>query len=401
MKSLLVTLSLIAIFSFFNCTQKSNYDLQEIEDKIGGISKGIIPDKRVGIKDITIEEVDKTLKITTKSNFPSLLDSIRNYVNTLPYSVDTIFTLLPNREALDNKIYAVVNISVANLRSLPKHSAELATQSTLGTPLKVFEKKDNWYRVQTPDKYIAWVDLGGIVLLNETEYNAWLGKPKLIVIKPIDKVYESTNTKSQVISDLAGGNILVLQNQNNNFYEIAFPDGRQGFIEKEAAQLYEDWLAALIPSAESLTKVSKQMLGIPYLWGGTSFKGVDCSGFTKTIYFMNGMVIPRDASQQVHAGKPVDTSNGFDNLLPGDLLFFGRKATSENSEKVVHVAMWLGNNEFIHASGRVRINSFDSNASNYNEYELNRFLRAKRMLNVPQELILPLTNAKLFYAPKI
>ena len=96
--------------------------------------------------------------------------------------------------------------------------------------------------------------------------------------------------------------------------------------------------------ADALVETSKTLMGVPYLWGGTSTKGVDCSGFTKTIYYLNGMVIPRDASQQVHTGKLIDSVTNFDALEKGDLLFFGRKATDTGTEKVVHVGMWIGNN---------------------------------------------------------
>jgi cell wall-associated NlpC family hydrolase len=122
------------------------------------------------------------------------------------------------------------------------------------------------------------------------------------------------------------------------------------------------------------------MMGLPYLWGGTSWKGVDCSGFTRTIYLMNGMLLPRDASQQVHVGKQVDTSADYGNLQPGDLLFFGRPATDLSNERAVHVGMWLGNGQFIHSSGMVRISSFNPSDENFDAYNLNRFLRAKRMI---------------------
>ena len=140
---------------------------------------------------------------------------------------------------------------------------------------------------------------------------------------------------------------------------------------------------------------SKRLMGLPYLWGGTSTKGVDCSGFTKTIYFLNGIVIPRDASQQIHTGEQIDEDQNFENLMPGDLLFFGSKATDTSSERVVHVGMWIGNNEFIHSAGRVKINSVDKDAHNYDAYNLNRYLRTKRPLNGSKEGLINLKNTPL------
>ena len=122
-------------------------------------------------------------------------------------------------------------------------------------------------------------------------------------------------------------------------------------------------------------------MGIPYLWGGTSVKGMDCSGFTKTVYRLNGLELSRDASQQVQQGTLIETQQGdFSQLRPGDLLFFGQPANAGQAERVVHVGMWIGNNEFIHASGKIRVSSFSSTAPNFDEYELKRFLRAKRMI---------------------
>jgi cell wall-associated NlpC family hydrolase len=111
---------------------------------------------------------------------------------------------------------------------------------------------------------------------------------------------------------------------------------------------------------------------------------------------MNGMVIPRDASQQIHIGELVDNSMSFEKLLPGDLLFFGTKASDSLSEKVVHVGMWIGNNEFIHASGKVHISSMDSSAENFDSYNHSRYLRTKRVLHQNDNKIIYLSNSSIF-----
>ncbi len=162
------------------------------------------------------------------------------------------------------------------------------------------------------------------------------------------------------------------------------PDGRTGFVLKADAAPYARWLAALRSDPASLVATARSLMGTPYLWGGTSTKGMDCSGFTKTVYLLHGLILPRDADQQAEAGVPVDAGADFANLQPGDLLFFGRKAAPGQEEDIVHVGMWIGGREFIHESGRVRISSMDPAASNYEPYEQGRYVRARRFAGTSQ-----------------
>lgn len=361
---------------------------------IDALQKEIAPDKRVAVFQIEAHQNKNTFILKGETDQPkgleTLLDSLR--VNTIPF-IDSV-TVLPTAE-LGDKTWGIINISVANLRSNPKHSAELATQATLGTSVKVLKKEGDWYYIQTPDKYLAWVDGGGIALFKEERIKNWEATDKIIYTNTYGHAYSGPD-REEIISDLVAGNVLAVLTYADKFYMVRFPDGRQAYVAQEESLPYKDWLGGLANSPDALVATSKRFMGVPYLWGGTSAKGMDCSGFTKTVYFLNGMIIPRDASQQVSVGKQIDETGSFSALEAGDLLFFGKKATDSTKEKVVHVGMWIGNNEFIHASDMVRVSSVDKEAKNYDEYNVNRYLRTKRILKQEDKDLIDLREVTVF-----
>ncbi|WP_299672441.1 SH3 domain-containing C40 family peptidase [uncultured Polaribacter sp.] len=383
----------IYLFSIILSISCSNNSLLVVG--LEGVNESIkaeyAPDRRVAIYDIKFDNSDDKIIVSgmtdSKEAYQKLLDSLKSldvaYINKIRVLPDTI---------VGNNMFAVAKNSVINIRSEPKHSAELGTQGLLGMPLKILDKKGDFYRIQTPDRYISWVDRGGIHTMNKGEFDTWNASKKVLFTTNFGYVYKKKNVNSEIISDITLGGLLKYLSEDASFYEVKYPDNRTGFVKKSEAIIYEKWLQKLQPSQINIETIAKKMDGFPYLWGGTSAKGMDCSGFTKMVYLMNGFVISRDASQQINAGKTVDVNFTFEGLEKGDLLFFGKKATENKKQRVTHVGIWLGNSkmEFIHAAGNVHISSMDETQANYDGFNRNRYLGSKRYLGVKDKNIIDL-----------
>ena len=370
----LLTIFIYLIIVRGSMAQINSDDIQNI---IEGVRSKFAPDKRTAIFNVSNKLEDKSIILLGETNLPAAKEELLALLSKSDI-VDQI-DLLPSEE-LGEKIYGIVNLSVANIRTKPEHSAELATQVLLGSKLKILKSSGEWILVQCEDDYIGWIDDDGVCLMDQQEFDNWNQSKKIIFTSPFSFSYSEENINSAPISDVVQGNILKVLSQKNDFAKVEFPDGRIAFIPTTQVQDYEELLATRIQSFNTINLTAQSLMGIPYVWGGTSIKGLDCSGFTKIVFQLNGVQLPRDASQQVHVGELVDTQNGFDNLLPGDLLFFGTKDNDSGKEKITHVAIYLGNLEFIHASGRVRINSLDKSKSNFAEGRLKTFIKAKRIL---------------------
>ena len=360
------------------------------------IQKKYAPDKRAAIYDISLSPHQNFLILKGESDQPKAVEELRQELINIDVQIIDSIILLPDA-SVGNLKYGVINNSVANIRSKPKHSAELATQALLGTGVKVLKRKGSFYLVQVPDGYISWVDHGGVVLMNESDYIDWNRAEKVIYTKTVGSVYQEENDNLTILSDIVLGAQLKYLNQGSDFLKIEYPDKRIGYIKKSEAQLYNDWIKTVQPSGELLEKYARDLLGSPYLWGGTSTKGMDCSGFTKTVYLLNGFIIPRDASQQIQAGEVVDENLNFEGLEKGDLMFFGTKATDHKKQRVTHVGIWLGNGkgEFIHSASKVRLSSINPKSKYYDEPNKNRYLGSKRYLGIQDKLITNLKTDKI------
>lgn len=350
---------------------------EEINKVIDAVRTKSAPDKRTAVFSITSKVEDGILYLSGETNLPKAKEELLDNLKSM--KLNDQIALLPSKNLGEN-IFGIVNLSVVNIRTKPEHSAELATQALLGSRLKILKSNGEWYLVQCDDSYIGWLDDDGLQLMDKQGFDDWRDSKKVIVTASFSHAMFERNGNSYPISDLVAGNLLREISRDDEFSKVEFPDKRQAYVPNNEIQDYDTWLKSREPSFDGIYSTAKSLMGIPYLWGGTSTKGVDCSGFTKIVFRTQGIELPRDASQQVNVGELIDTKNGFDNLIPGDLLFFGTKDSISGKEKITHVAIYIGNFEFIHSSGRVRMNSFDKSKSNFAEDRLRTFIKAKRIL---------------------
>lgn len=167
--------------------------LHEIENT----RKTFAQDKRTALFDIVILNGPSRITLAGESNLPEAIDALKTRLKAKGIDFTDEVSILPSPE-LEGKTQAIITVSTANLRSNPKHSSELATQATLGTIVKVLKKEGSWYLIQTPDAYLAWVDAGGIVLMDEENIKEWTASEKIIYTDTYGHAYDSLNTKKRV-----------------------------------------------------------------------------------------------------------------------------------------------------------------------------------------------------------
>jgi cell wall-associated NlpC family hydrolase len=374
--------NIILLFLFIFCTTiipQEGKNMSKYESIIAEIKQKFAPDKRVALFDVSTEIENEKVFLTGETNLPDAKNELLSKLTESKIVYEDRIILLPAGD-LKDKVTGVINLSVANIRSKPDHAAEMLTQSLLGTVVNVFKKNGGWYYIQTPDNYLGWVDDDGVELMTKPESQQWKDSQKIIYKSVYGFAYSLPDENSQTVSDVVIGNIIEVIGDENSFYKVSFPDKRTAYIKKNEAEDFNIWVNSVTPVVENILKTAHKFMGVPYLWGGTSAKSMDCSGFTKTVYFLNGLVLQRDASQQVYTGEFVSEEVDLKKFQPCDLLFFGRKATDSTKERVTHVAIYIGDGEFIHAAGRGKINSLDPSKDNYSEYRYNSFIRAKRVL---------------------
>jgi cell wall-associated NlpC family hydrolase len=188
------------------------------------------------------------------------------------------------------------------------------------------------------------------------------------MIEPQVNIKEKPDGRTPTIIQAPIGCLLLLAKNENGWYQVTLPGQNQGWVPQTMAKKITDGKSIPSGSINEITATARKLLGTPYLWGGMTKAGIDCSGLMYQVYYVNGLQLPRDADQQFNIGQPV---NVLSNLAPGDLVFF-----STSGPPPSHVGMYLGNGLFIHASSHTKGVAI----SKLNDY-MDIYLGARRYLN--------------------
>ena len=367
---------LIAIIMLGSCSETNENSLVSgLKGSLDSLKQVYAPDARIALWQVSVNNKNGKISVTAETGSQKAGNALLQLKSRFP-SVTFRVKVLPDPT---QKPLALINNSVSGIRRKTTRASEMLSQALLGTPVKVFKKKGEWYYVQTPNQYLGWMNKGDLVLFDTAGLQKYDAGKKIVFNRQCGFSYSKPNVNSLVVSDLVIGCILPVKGEEKDFLKVEYPDGRMAFVRKKDVVDYHQFIQRK-PQENKLVETALKFNGIPYLWGGFSSKGIDCSGFSSTVYYLNGIILQRDASQQTKYGKEITTDYDYSKLKPGDLLFFGRKAKNNQKERVTHVAVYIGNSRFIHSSGRVHITSMDSTQPDYQDKYKALFVRAVRII---------------------
>ena len=260
----------------------------------------------------------------------------------------------------------IIAVNIADVRREPDAGSELVTQALMNTQAQVGRVSGEWTSVTLPD-YSGWVrsdELEFPIIRGfcEGEGTCGIALPYSIVVTDLQTPLYISEDGEDTLGELYLSTALpYIDLAHPQRLRVALPGNEEGWITRTATSLRSNTELYERQDLQVVTSYAKAFLGVPYLWGGTSQRGIDCSAFVQLCYRMGGDLLPRDADQQ-EAFLPYTVKR--EEMQSGDLIFFGR-------EKITHVALALNRFEYIHAEGQhhnqVIIHSFDQRNPVYNQ----------------------------------
>ena len=268
----------------------------------------------------------------------------------------------------DGPQWAVVNSSSSFLRLKPDYESGNETQCLMGTVLRVKGAERYWRKVDAPDYKDVWTTQYNLAFMDEAGKDAWIAAPKYICSTEYTHLYEAPSTEAQRVCDFTLCDLVRRGEERcGEWVQVYLPSGRACWAQACDVTPFEEWVRTREATQETLVATGRRFVGTPYMWGGASVKHFDCSGFTQFVYRLCGIVLPRNAREQINTGEEIPYD--FAQMQPGDLIFYGTPARRGKPMVVAHVAMYYGDKKIIHSSQMLRISSLTPDGEDYYERE--------------------------------
>jgi hypothetical protein len=310
---------------------------QTIDRLIDDVRRDHVPDFRSGIFDVQAESVADGVVLRGETTHPDAISSLLELLSARGVTARDEVIRLPTVQ-VDGARNALVRSAVAPVYAEPRLPAPQITQLVLGVRVELLLRDGDWLRVRGEDGYLGWVHQGYLHLGPDEWAFAW---ERGVVGEPVVSLgAELMDDGDNIIARLPWGARLV---RHTGAYQL--PDGRRGDVtngEVVDVDRLSDWFP---PRGDSVARTARRWLGAPYLWGGVTLNGVDCSGLTQAVLWMHGIALPRDSDLQARVGSEIDVGDDFNDLRAGDLLYF-----AETEARVSHVAISIGGRQIIHSA---------------------------------------------------
>jgi gamma-D-glutamyl-L-lysine dipeptidyl-peptidase len=333
------------------------------------VRASLAPDPRVEVFEIRTRGPAKRPTVRGATTVAAAAVAFNHQLEEAGIEADVRVRVLPD-PGLAPRSEGLVRAPIAPVYRRPTMNSSHVTQYVLGSRVTLLSRRDRFFRVRGEDAHVGWVHRGYIARGEPEWALVWergeQGEPVVSLGAEVhdqeDRVFARLPWGARVLQQ-GGGRILL-------------PDGRSGHLAAGEVVAVDRLLDRFPPRGESVIRTARRWLGAPYLWGGVTPHGVDCSGLVQSVYWIHGVAMPRDSDMQGRVGFEIDPGDGFKKLRAGDLLFFSE------SRRVDHVAMSLGGSHIIHASasnGSVDLNDMAG------ELDVEAFLRgifthARRLL---------------------
>jgi len=333
------------------------------------IRSALVPDLRVEVFEVRVRSRPEGVLVSNVTTVSAAAQAFRRRLGEAGVEAEIITRVLPD-PALAPRTEALVRAPVAPVYRRPTLGSHQITQYVLGTRLTLLSRRGRFYRIRGEDAHVGWVHRGYLIRGEPDWALAWEraegGQP---VVSLGAEVHDETD---RVAARLPWGARVIQQAGGR----ILLPDGRAGHV-ATGEVVQADRLWDRFPSrAESVVRTARRWLGAPYLWGGVTPHGVDCSGLVQAVFWVHGVALPRDSDMQAGLGVRIDPGQELSGLRSADLLFY-----AEN-RRVNHVALSLGGSEIIHASvgnGVVALNDM-AGSEEMERYLRSIFVGARRLL---------------------